>query len=459
MRRLFCQIPFASGNPDFERMLQHKKKIIVFNKTDVADPRSFGPLRRYFEARGQPVMLMAGDPYRPRTNKRTISGPNSDTVRSGVNRAQMRALHNLIAETLGPRRFQSVPPVVLVVGLPNTGKSTLINQFRLFGKLGTSANAAKKLDDPTREVTSKMQAGGAARTGPQPGVTRSISGFLVSASALSQTNGSKGTAATATDKLFLLDSPGIMLPYIASDREGVALGLKLGVIAALKEVIIGEEVLARFALWSLNRAHEFEYVRALDMAGPTTDLPTLLWAVWQKHYAASSGASGARGGKGSASGLFRQFSQRARQRRKWAEEHGDEAEEEEGEEEEEQRGERARQQYRNEADEDAHQVTLPQVAPLRFELPGLSRAAAAANPGAATYDAAAIAAAPSSAAPPPSIESREPLSVAELSSDEAALCTQWFLKRFRRGELGKITLDDIPRTERTPRADAAPSTH
>jgi len=42
-------------------------------------------------------------------------------------------------------------------------------------------------------------------------------------------------------------------------------------------------------------------------------------------------------------------------------------------------------------------------------------------------------------------------SLAELSSEEALLCTQWFLKKFRRGELAKLTLDEVPDEPRPPR--------
>lgn len=458
---LCAQIPFSSGNPEFESLLQHKKKIVVLNKSDLADPRSFGDVRRWFEARGQPVMLMAGDPIRPRLNKRSLSGPASAAAQTGVNRAQMRALHQLIADTLGPRKFASVPPVVLVVGLPNTGKSTLINNFRLFGKLGLAANASKRADEADKEDTAKMQKGGVAKVGAQPGVTRAISGFLVTtsmpstparSSAASNSLSIGSSAAAQTDKLFLLDTPGIMLPYIGSDRRGVELGLKLGAIAALSDVAVGEEVLCRYALYALNRSAEFAYVRELGLPGPTTDVGALLIAVWQKHFQQTV----------SNSALFKDFARLAQQRRRSDEEESRERErmqrqeedDEEAEEEEDSDGDRRSARV---ADTDAPTGgrALPHaVAPLPSYALDPDAASASHSPAAiASLTTPAHPSSPSTspstvASIPPS-PPQQPTSISELSTEESLLCTGWFLKRFRRGELGKIMLDDVPHSAST----------
>ena len=419
--RVYCQIPFSSGNPEFETLFQHKKKILVLNKSDLADARCFGSVRRYFEARGQPVMMMSGDPFRPRVNPRTATGPKTQAAVTGVNRAQMRALHALIAQTLGPRKFASVPPVVLVVGLPNTGKSTLINNFRLFGKLGAAANASKRADAADKEDTDKMQKGGVAKVGSEPGVTRAISGFLVSSHISSSVSG-------GTDKLFLLDTPGIMLPYIGSDRAGVALGLKLGAIGALKDVAVGQEVLARFVLWALNRAGELGYLRALDMhmrdsSGPTRDLDKLLMAIWTKHFQHTV----------SNSKLFHDFTRRASQRRRWQER--DEAMQRETEQGEEEAEEGQQQQHQGAGLQDENAPAPFVIAPLRVPLDDA--------PSSATNSAVLPLPSSSSSLPPPT-------SVSQLSSEESLLCTSWLIKRFRRGELGRIMLDDIPRADKRP---------
>lgn len=76
---------------------------------------------------------------------------------------------------------------MLVIGVPNVGKSTLINALRR-AKTGRS---------------------GGAKTGPLPGVTRALSGFRVSTS----------------PSAFLLDSPGVMLPRLPDADIALKLGL------------------------------------------------------------------------------------------------------------------------------------------------------------------------------------------------------------------------------------------
>ena len=420
-----ARIPFSSGNPELESLLRAKKKIIVLNKSDLGDTRVYGRVRRHFEARGQRIMWMTSDPAVKRINPRTVTGPRSKEAVTGVNRSQMRALHQLIAETLGPRRFSSVPPVILVVGLPNTGKSTLINQFRLYGKIALGTNAAKPADDKTKEETDRMAKGGVAATGAEPGVTRGISGFLVSSPVPSA---AKSTEVRVTDKLFLLDTPGIMLPYIPSDARGLELGLRLGAIAALKDLIIGPEILARYMLWALNRAGEYTYVNMLGLPGPTADLERILEAVYLKRYAGTTVSN---------SRLFYEFQRRAARQKREAEREALEREGAEAERRSE--GAEANGQSPEREGAEVERTVVPVVAPLRVPLDDPHSPAAPAS-AAASFASSAV----------------RPLS--NLSSEESLLCTNWFIKAFRRGEFGRMVLDEMPRDVRPPQ-DPSQQTH
>lgn len=99
-------------------------------------------------------------------------------------------LLDLGLEVLRSRRPSGKPlpsANLLVMGVPNVGKSTLINALR----------------------RAKMGKAGGAKTGPLPGVTRALSGFRVSVS----------------PSAFLLDSPGVMLPRMADPDVALKLGL------------------------------------------------------------------------------------------------------------------------------------------------------------------------------------------------------------------------------------------
>lgn len=364
----------------------------MFNKSDLADPASFERVKRHFELeRGIQCIFMAGDPVVQKRGgrERSESGAGGERERQrerkisashAVNRTQLKQLHSLIQSTLGPRKFSSVPPVLLVVGFPNVGKSTLINAFRAFSKSAAGKNAGKSYLDATKEDTKRMQKGGAAKVGAEPGVTRGISGFLVSstvssssANASASAGGDKGKQ---TDKLFLLDTPGIMLPFIPSTPQGVELGLKLSAINSIADLVIGEEALVRYTLWILNRTQQFGYVQMLHphLAQPTSNLDQLLMAVFRAKHSRTVHKSA----------LFREVQQRMK--------------ENEG------RG----------VEEPINELS----------------------------DSTAAAAAPSSESA--SSSRTGPQSIAQLTTEELHLCTSWWIKTFRRGEFGRLVLDHIP---------------
>lgn len=418
------QIPFSSGNPEFDTILGTKKRIVICNKSDLADERTFDRVKAWFRSRGQQVLFMAGDPVVEKRNKKTnqttktnsnkkkkdvkssskdeddddedtssfedqlssLEDARKEESKHHVNRTQMRQLHQMIHEAIGKRKFASVPPVILVVGFPNTGKSTLINAFRSFSKIVAGSNASKSFLDSTKEETSKMQRGGVARVGSTPGVTRGISGFTVS----SGIRGTKGKS--DTDKLFLLDTPGIMLPYIPSTPSGVELGLKLSAINSIADLVVGDEILVRFMLWSLNRSNHVRYVEHLRpyLNGPTNDLNKLLIAIYRKKHSRVV----------SKSQLFQQFTKLTHE---W----------------------RTATQY----DEDGNVIDPARIA---------------ARQGNFSHDTPPASSSSSSSSDP---SGSVPTSIGELTSEELMLCTSWFIKNYRRGAFGRITLDQTDNLE------------
>ena len=104
-----------------------------------------------------------------------------------------------------PTKFKTVGAWVMIGGIPNIGKSTLINSLR-----------AK---DPVIGVNRSNRSG--ARTGGQPCLTKSISGFKI----------------VSDPALYLVDTPGIFLPEIPDGSEA---GLKLAAIHAIRDGILDD---------------------------------------------------------------------------------------------------------------------------------------------------------------------------------------------------------------------------
>lgn len=190
-----ARIPIASRNPDIDSICGSKPRIIVLNRMDLADPQATKAWVNYFKSKG-----MAAVP----TDCKSRKGIADFTP----------AVRWILAEKIqrNAAKGMNKPVRVMVVGIPNVGKSTLINQIS--GRKGAKAEN-------------------------RPGVTRGKQWVTVD-------NG-----------LLLLDTPGILWPKF-DDPE---VGMKLAYTGAVKEQILDVEELAVF-LMRLLWEHYPEAVKA-----------------------------------------------------------------------------------------------------------------------------------------------------------------------------------------------------
>ena len=181
---LDARIPNASRNPDIDRLAAGKPRLVILNRVDLADPQITERWRKYFEAQGLPVL---------ETDARSGKGVNSFVP----------AIRRLLAEKL--KQYEAKGQVgrplrVMILGIPNVGKSTFINKV-----------AGRK----------------AAIAGDKPGVTRGKQWINI------------GTG------LDLLDTPGILWPKFDSQEVGEL----LAVTNAIKADVLDKETLgANFML-------------------------------------------------------------------------------------------------------------------------------------------------------------------------------------------------------------------
>lgn len=198
-----ARIPISSRNPDIDSICGSKPRIIVLNRMDLADPQATKAWVRYFKSKGMAAVT---------TDCKSRKGIADFTP----------AVRGILAEKIqrNAQKGMNKPVRVMVVGIPNVGKSTLINQIS--GRKGAKAEN-------------------------RPGVTRGKQWVTVD-------NG-----------LLLLDTPGILWPKF-DDPE---VGMKLAYTGAVKEQILDTEELAVF----LMRLLWTHYPQALiDRYG--IDLPT-----------------------------------------------------------------------------------------------------------------------------------------------------------------------------------------
>lgn len=179
-----ARIPRASRNPDIDRLAAGKPRLVILNRVDLADPAITGKWKRYFEAQGLAIL---------ETDARSGKGVNGFAP----------AVRKLLSEKL--RAYEAKgqagrPLRVMILGIPNVGKSTFINKV-----------AGRK----------------AAISGDKPGVTRGKQWINVA------------------QGLDLLDTPGILWPKFDSQEVGEL----LAITNAIKADVLDKETLgANFML-------------------------------------------------------------------------------------------------------------------------------------------------------------------------------------------------------------------
>ena len=159
-----ARIPYSSKNPDIDALAQNKSRVILLNKSDMADQRYNTAWKEYFEAKGYFVALV-----------NSKSGAGVKQVQEIVNKACQAKI-----ERDRKRGILNRPVRAMIVGIPNVGKSTFINSF--VGKAS-------------------------AKTGNKPGVTKGKQWIRLS----------KFTE--------LLDTPGILWPKFEDQSVGLKLAL------------------------------------------------------------------------------------------------------------------------------------------------------------------------------------------------------------------------------------------
>ncbi len=157
-----ARIPLSSRNPDIDRLGANKSRIVLLNKSDLADPAANKRWINYFGDRGAYVLEINA---KSGAGIKSVAGLVQEACREKLERDRKRGIVNR-------------PVRAMVVGIPNVGKSTFINSFA--GKA-------------------------CAKTGNKPGVTKGKQWIRLNRA------------------LELLDTPGILWPKFEDQAVGMRL--------------------------------------------------------------------------------------------------------------------------------------------------------------------------------------------------------------------------------------------
>lgn len=178
-----ARLPLSSRNPMIDEVVGQKIRLLILNKADMADDFQTKKWIKYFEEKGHRAIAI-----------NSFEGKGLQLVTKAATELLEEKWDRMRSRGIKPRAIRA-----MIVGIPNVGKSTLINRL-----------AKKNL----------------AKTGNMPGVTKAQQWIKVG------------------KELELLDTPGILWPKF----EDQSVGYKLALTGAIKDTITNMEDLAVYGL-------------------------------------------------------------------------------------------------------------------------------------------------------------------------------------------------------------------
>ncbi|OIK13958.1 ribosome biogenesis GTPase YlqF [Bacillus sp. MUM 116] len=183
-----ARIPYSSRNPMIDEIIQHKPRLVLLNKADMADQETTKEWIAFFAEKGIHALAI-----------NSHAGVGMREIAHAAQEILKEKFARLKARGVKPRAIRA-----MIVGIPNAGKSTLINRL------------AKK---------------NIAKTGNTPGVTKSQQWIKVG------------------KEMELLDTPGILWPKF-EDQE---VGMKLAITGAIKDTLLNLQELTIYTIKFLEK--------------------------------------------------------------------------------------------------------------------------------------------------------------------------------------------------------------
>lgn len=213
-----ARIPLSGRNTDFKYTITGiKPQILILNKKDMIDKKSQSQITDKLK------------------ENQHILFTNCRDDRDGEVRKVLPLAEKLIMNSERFNRSNSSEYNLMIIGVPNVGKSSLINRLRNY----------------------HLKKANASLVGAVPGITRSVLNRI---------------KMSENPLVYMFDTPGILTPNIANNESA----LRLALCATLQDHLVGEIVIADYLLYWLNKHGRFEYVKYLGLETATDEIAIVL---------------------------------------------------------------------------------------------------------------------------------------------------------------------------------------
>lgn len=205
-----ARIPLSSQNPLINEILGKKPRLVLMTKADMADPKITKQWQNHFNKSGYQALLID-----------SISGFNVNKIVNSAKEVLQEVFAKEAAKGMKPRPIRA-----MVLGIPNVGKSTLINKL----------------------VNKKV-----ANVGDRPGITKAQQWIRIN------------------KDLQLLDTPGVLWPKF----DDVVLSYHLAITGAIKDEIVHKDDLIFYLFDFLKKYYPNDFITRYNIAIDQSNLEIL----------------------------------------------------------------------------------------------------------------------------------------------------------------------------------------
>lgn len=216
-----ARIPFSARNEEFKYTISGiRPTLLVYNKKDL--------IEKWEERRIKEIIQKQGGPEH-------VLFTNCKNQKCDGIRKVLPIVKQMIGNSNRFNRQDNPELTLMIIGVPNVGKSSLINVLR------------------NRHLGAKS----AAAVGAVAGITRSVLNRI---------------KISEEPPIYLIDTPGILEPKV----KDIESGLRLALCGCLQDHLVGNDVIADYLLYWMNKNSRFQYMEMFGLREPCDDIQTVL---------------------------------------------------------------------------------------------------------------------------------------------------------------------------------------